>query len=107
MKIHPTTLEYENTPGIIGLLDSNGFFWFIVLVTVSTFIWAIWKLWKLHSLPKYQAKDKGYSQGRLVFWLCMIGLFVKPLWILAIILVVIDWDALRNWLRGGPGSPAS
>ena len=65
----------------------------------SFFIWAIAKLWSLHSIPKALAKEKGFRQGKLVFWLCMLGLIWKPLWVLAVMAVVIDWDALADWLR--------
>jgi len=99
VKIHQTTLEYEKIPPLIGLLDSNVFFWFIVIVTSSFFIWAIAKFWSLHSIPKVLAKEKGFRQGKLVFWLCMLGLIWKPLWILAVMAVVIDWDAFEDWVR--------
>jgi len=99
VKIHQTNLEYEHLPTLIGLLDSHIFFWVIVLVTTSVFIWAIAKLWSLHSIPKVLAKEKGFRQGKLVFWLCMLGLIWKPLWILAVMAVVIDWGAFEDWVR--------
>lgn len=92
----------------MGLLDSVLFFWFVVLVTTGLFAWLAWKLWSLHSIPKQIAKKQGWSQAKLVFWLCMLGLIWKPLWIVAVVLVVIDWDALANWIRKLrlPESPA-
>ncbi len=99
MKIYPATLEYEQLPSVMGLLNSVAFYWFVVLVTTGVFVWLIAKLWSLHSIPKVLAKEKGYAQGRLVFWLCMLGLIWKPLWILAVMAVVVDWDALTDWLR--------
>jgi hypothetical protein len=83
----------------MGLLDSVVFFWFVVLVTTGIFVWLAWNLWKLHSIPKQISKREGWSQARLVFWLCMLGLIWKPLWVIAVIVVVIDWDALANWIR--------
>ena len=92
----------------MGLLDSVLFFWLVVLVTTGLFAWLAWKLWSLHSIPKQIAKKQGWSQARLVFWLCMLGLIWKPLWVVAVVLVVIDWDALANWIRKLrlPESPA-
>ena len=34
-----------------------------------------------------------------MFWLTLLGVIWKPLWILAVILVVTDWDALADWVR--------
>jgi len=99
VKIHPTTFEYEHLPAVMGLLDSVAFFWFVVLFTMVLLIWLIAKLWSLHSIPKVLAREKGYTQGRLVFWLTMLGMIWKPLWVLAVLAVVVDWDALANWLR--------
>lgn len=99
MVIHPINLEYEHLPEVMGLLDSMAFYWFIVLLTLSIVIWLIATLWTLHSLPKKLAKEKDFAQVKLVFWLAMLGLIWKPLWILAVMAVVIDWNALTNWLR--------
>ena len=100
MKIHPSPYdEYVDPPAIVALLDSIAFFWFVVLVTVILFSWIAWKLWELHSVPKKISKELGWRQARLVFWLTMLGLIWKPLWVIAVILVVLDWDALADWIR--------
>lgn len=100
MKIHDTDLIYTNLPGTIGLLNSVAFMWVITVVTVGVFCWVAIKLWHLHSLPKYLAKERGMQQAKLVFWLCMLGLFWKPLWVLAVIAIVTDWDKVQQWIRG-------
>ncbi|WP_394201225.1 Mg2+ and Co2+ transporter [Shewanella waksmanii] len=100
MKIHPTELLYEQTPSVMRLLESVGFMWFITIVTIAIFSWVLLKLWHLHSLPKYLAKEKGMRQAKLVFWLCMLGLAWKPLWVLAVIAIVTDWDRVQEWIRG-------
>ncbi|WP_028863261.1 hypothetical protein [Psychromonas aquimarina] len=100
MKIHPTNLTYEHYPSVYGLLESTAFMWFVVIVTVGIALWVISKLWYVHSIPKHLAKDKGLAQAKLVFWLCILGLFFKPLWILAVLAIVTDWNKLQQWIKG-------
>ena len=108
MKIHDSPYNYYlDPPGIMGLLDSVIFFWFIILVTLGIFSWLAWKLWTIHSLPKTIAKQRGWRQARLVFWLSILGLIWKPLWIIAVVLVVLDWDALADWIRSVQVRPAA
>jgi hypothetical protein len=100
MTIHPSPYtEYVNPPAIMGLLDSVVFFWLVVILTMGIFAFIAWKLWGLHSIPKQLAKQRGWKQAQLVFWLCMLGLIWKPLWVAAVVLVVIDWEALADWIR--------
>lgn len=100
MKIHPSPYDqYVDPPTIMGLLDSTAFFWFVVVVTVAMLFWLALKLWELHSIPKKLAREKGWKQARLVFWLTLLGLIWKPLWVLAVILVVTDWVAFADWIR--------
>ncbi len=100
MKIHPTTLTYEHYPSVYGLLESHIFMWFVVIVTVGIAIWVIAKLWHIHSIPKHLAKEKGLSQAKLIFWLCILGLFYKPLWIFAVLAIVTDWEKIQQWIKG-------
>ncbi|GLS82795.1 Mg2+ and Co2+ transporter [Paraferrimonas haliotis] len=100
MKIHPSSLEFEQLPSVYPLLDSVGFMWFVILVTLGIVIWCIAKLWQVHSIPKKLAKERGMSQASLVFWLCIMGLFVKPLWIIAVLIIVTDWDKIQQWIKG-------
>ncbi|MGS0693822.1 Mg2+ and Co2+ transporter [Shewanella sp. 0m-4] len=100
MKIHDTDLVYESLPSVMVLLDSVAFMWVVTLITVAIFAWTGLKLWHLHSLPKYLAKERGMQQAKLVFWLCMLGLFWKPLWVLAVIAIVTDWDRVQQWIKG-------
>jgi hypothetical protein len=100
MKIHPSPYDqYVDPPTIMAVLDSIAFFWLIVSVTLVMFSWLAWKLWQLHSIPKRFARERGWRQARLMFWLTLLGLIWKPLWILAVILVVTDWEALADWIR--------
>ncbi len=100
MKIHATTLLYEELPSVYKLLDSLVFMWFVVLVTVGIISWCLAKLWHVHSIPKHLAKEKGLAQAKLVFWLCILGLAWKPLWVLAVLAIVTDWDKVQLWLKG-------
>ncbi|MDF2153545.1 Mg2+ and Co2+ transporter [Vibrio sp. CAU 1672] len=100
MEIHPTTLTYDTYPSVYPLLESIAFMWFVVIVTVAIAVWVIAKLWHIHSLPKHLAKERGLAQAKLVFWLCLLGLAYKPLWILAVIAIVTDWDKAQLWIKG-------
>ncbi len=100
MNIHPTTLTYEQYPSVYNILQSTVFMWFIVVVTLGIFAWTLSKLWYIHSIPKHLAKERGLSQAKLVFWLCILGMFYKPLWVIAVLTIVTDWDKIQNWLRG-------
>ncbi|HFQ5113983.1 Mg2+ and Co2+ transporter [Vibrio vulnificus] len=100
MKIHATTLHYDAYPSVYPLLEALPFMWFVVIVTVAIFVWVAAKLWHVHSIPKYVAKEKGLEQAKLVFWLCILGLMYKPLWVLAVLAIVTDWDKLQQWIRG-------
>ncbi|MCE2572380.1 Mg2+ and Co2+ transporter [Motilimonas eburnea] len=100
MKIHPTTLDYEAYPSVFPLLESMVFMWFVIVVTVAIAVWVIAKLWQVHSIPKHLAKERGLAQAKLVFWLCLLGLVFKPLWVLAVIAIVTDWDKVQHWIRG-------
>ena len=100
MKIHPSYYdEYVDPPRIMGVLDSTVFFWLVVIVTLAMLSWLAWKLWELHSVPKRLSRERGWKQARLVFWLTLLGLVWKPLWVLAVILVATDWDAFADWIR--------
>ncbi|WP_394230354.1 Mg2+ and Co2+ transporter [Shewanella colwelliana] len=100
MHIHSTSLTYESLPSVYRLLDSIGFMWFVVLITLGIIVWVATKLWHIHSIPKHLAKEKGLAQAKLVFWLCVLGLIWKPLWILAVLAIVTDWDKVQLWIRG-------
>ena len=100
MRIHETNLVYENLPSVMTLLDSVAFMWFVTLVTLGIFSWIALKLWHLHSLPKYLANERGMQQAKLIFWLCMLGIVWKPLWVLAVIAIVTDWDKAQEWIKG-------
>ncbi len=100
MKIHPTELHYDQLPSIYPLLEATGFMWFVVVITIAILVWVLNKLWYIHSLPKHLAKEKGLGQAKLIFWLCMIGLFYKPLWIIAVLIIVTDWNKVQQWIRG-------
>lgn len=100
MKIHPTALEYQAYPSVYPLLESVIFMWFVIIVTVGIAVWVLAKLWHVHSIPKHLAKERGLAQAKLVFWLCLLGLVYKPLWVLAVIAIVTDWDKVQNWIRG-------
>ncbi|CAK3538241.1 Mg2+ and Co2+ transporter [Vibrio crassostreae] len=97
MKIHEITMEYKELPSVIALLESMPFYWVIITVTLGVFIVISAKLWHLHSLPKYASK--GTAQGKVVFWMTALGLFYKPLWIIAVITVLVDWDAIQRWIK--------
>ncbi len=100
MQIHPTSLEFESLPSIYALLDSIVFMWFIILVTVGIISWVAAKIWHIHSIPKHLAKEKGLAQAKLIFWMCILGLVWKPLWVLAVLAIVTDWDKVQTWFRG-------
>ncbi len=100
MQIHSTTLVYESLPSVYKLLESEILMWFVVLVTVAIISWALAKLWHIHSIPKHLAKEKGLAQAKLIFWLCILGLAWKPLWVLAVLAIVTDWDKVQEWIRG-------
>lgn len=100
MLIHPTNLTYKTYPSVYPLLESIEFMWFVVVVTVAIAVWVVAKLWHIHSIPKHLAKERGLAQAKLVFWLCLLGLVYKPLWILAVIAIVTDWDKVQLWLKG-------
>ena len=100
MEIHSTSLEYDQLPSVMPLLDSAIFMWFVVIVTSGVFVWIAAKLWMIHSIPKHLAKEKGLAQAKLIFWLCILGLAWKPLWVLAVLAIVTDWDKAQQWIRG-------
>lgn len=100
MLIHPTQFTYQNYPSVYPLLESIEFMWFVIIVTLAIAIWVIAKLWHIHSIPKHLAKERGLAQAKLVFWLCLLGLVFKPLWILAVIAIVTDWDKVQYWIKG-------
>ncbi|WP_432469367.1 Mg2+ and Co2+ transporter [Agarivorans sp. QJM3NY_29] len=99
MVIHPTTFHYQHYPTVYGLLESLAFMWFVVLVTLGIAIWLIAKLWHIHSIPKHLAQEQGLAQAKLIFWLCILGLFYKPLWILAVLAIVTDWENYNSGLK--------
>lgn len=100
MQIHSTSLIYEHYPSIYPVLESVVFMWVLVIVSLSVAGWVVSKLWYIHSIPKHLAKERGLGQAKLIFWLCILGLFYKPLWILAVLAIVIDWEKLQQWIRG-------
>ncbi|MEG3219655.1 Mg2+ and Co2+ transporter [Vibrio gigantis] len=103
MKIHSTLLEYESLPTVYKLLESIEFFWFVVVFTIAIVSWVVAKLWHIHSIPKHLAKEKGLAQAKLVFWMCILGLFWKPLWVVAVLAIVTDWDKVQEWIAGTRG----
>ncbi|WP_322804785.1 Mg2+ and Co2+ transporter [Vibrio alfacsensis] len=100
MQIHPTTLSYDHYPSIYQVLESTIFMWLIVIVTLVVASWVLSKLWYIHSIPKHLAKERELGQAKLIFWLCILGLFYKPLWVLAVLAIVTDWAKLQLWIRG-------
>ncbi|WP_394130116.1 Mg2+ and Co2+ transporter [Shewanella maritima] len=100
MRINDTTLIFEETPSVYMLLQSTEFMWFIVIFTIALLTWVTAKLWQIHSIPKHLAKEKGLAQAKLVFWLSILGLAWKPLWVLAVIAIVTDWDKVQDWIKG-------
>lgn len=100
MIIHSTSLTYEALPTVYPLLNTPIFMWAIVIFTVLLLCWVLKKLWYIHSLPKMKAKEEGLAQAKLIFWLCIMGLVWKPLWIAAVIAIVTDWSKIQHWLKG-------
>ncbi|MBY5921203.1 Mg2+ and Co2+ transporter [Ferrimonas balearica] len=99
MKVHSDIdLGWDQVPAVLPILDANEFMWVLIAVSVGILGYVAAKLWKLHSLPKMIAKERGISQAKLVFWMCIFGLFYKPLWIAAVLCLVTDWTAVRHWL---------
>lgn len=99
MEIHDIYYDYSALPSdaVMLLLESSLFMWLIVIVTVGMVVWLVTKAWQIHCIPKKQAS--GSAQAKLVIWLSLLGLFWKPLWLLAVILILIDWQAMATWLR--------
>ncbi|WP_076414403.1 Mg2+ and Co2+ transporter [Shewanella sp. UCD-KL12] len=100
MRINDTSLQFEALPQVYPLLNSIEFMWFIVIVTIAIISWIAAKLWQIHSIPKHLAKEKGLAQAKLIFWLCILGLAWKPLWFLAALAIVTDWDKVQTWIKG-------
>ncbi|USD43398.1 Mg2+ and Co2+ transporter [Vibrio sp. SCSIO 43135] len=99
MIIHNTSLTYDSLPTVYALLDTPVFMWAIVIFTAALLCWVLKKLWYIHSLPKIKAKELGLGQAKLVFWLCILGLAWKPLWVLAVLAIVTDWDKVQGWIK--------
>jgi hypothetical protein len=73
--------------------------WVVTTATVLLFVWIAAKLWHIHSIPKKLAKEKNLSQAKFVIWLCLLGLIWKPLWVVAVLTIVIDWDKFQLWIK--------
>ncbi|MBW3695173.1 Mg2+ and Co2+ transporter [Vibrio sp. T187] len=99
MKIHQSSLSYESLPSVYQLLDTPIFMWVIALSTIALFAWVLNRLWFIHSIPKSKAKELNLGQSKLVFWLCILGIAWKPLWVAAVLAIVTDWDKVQLWLK--------
>ena len=100
MQIHQTTLTYDELPSVMLLLDTTIFMWIVLISTLALVIWLGMKFWQYHSLPKVIAKKKNMAQTQFIFWLCMLGLVWKELWVLAVLAITIDWSLVQQWIRG-------
>lgn len=101
MKVHDYVYEYSSMPNdtVMTLLNTELFMWVTLFFSIVFTVVVLSKLWKLHTIPKRLAKERGYSQVRLVVWLTLLGLFWKPLWIAAVLIVAIDWTAMTSWIK--------
>lgn len=53
----------------------------------------------------YDAYPSVYNilESTLFMWFIVavtLGMFYKPLWIIAVLAIVTDWDKLQQWIRG-------
>ena len=80
------------------LLDAPGFLAVLAIMTMISIAFVVWAYLKLHSLPEKYSEHTG--QIRLVYWLCILGLFFNWLWVAAVVIVVTDWAKIADALSG-------
>lgn len=83
---------YRNT------LDADWVMYLLLPGLLIAIVAALMYAWHLHELPKHIAERKKMRQAELVSTLTLMGLFVPWVWVVALFIAYMDWDAVDDWV---------
>ncbi|MBY5993968.1 magnesium transporter [Ferrimonas balearica] len=90
---------FAEVPAIMVLLDAEWFMGFLFVVTLALVVLLLKLLWNLHEIPVHKAQGENHLLTKVIFGLCLCGLFInKAWWVLAIILAFTPWNAIGDHL---------
>jgi len=80
------------------MLDADWVMYILLPGLLIAVIIALMYAWHLHEIPKHKAERKKMRQAELVSALTALGLFEHWVWVVALTLAYMDWDAVDNWV---------
>ncbi|MNF56826.1 hypothetical protein D3C84_383270 [compost metagenome] len=91
---------YINEPqGVYrAMLDADWVMYILLPILLIAIVVALMYAWRLHEIPKHKAAHKKMRQAELVSALTILGLFEHWVWVIALFIAYMDWDAVDDWV---------
>lgn len=80
------------------MLDADWVMYLLLPGLLIAIVVALMYAWRLHEIPKHKADHKKMRQAELVGALTIMGLFVNWVWVVALFIAYMDWDAVDDWV---------
>jgi hypothetical protein len=106
----------EPEPGSLyrTLLDADWLLYCLLPLLLIIIVLVLMYAWRMHEIPKHKADHKKMRQAELVSALTLVGMFMHWVWVIALIIAFVDWDAVEESLtrilrnsRTAPEPPAT
>jgi len=80
------------------MLDADWVMYILLPGLLVAIVVALMYAWRLHEIPKHKAEHKKMRQAELVSALTVLGLFEHWVWVVALFIAYMDWDAVDDWV---------
>jgi hypothetical protein len=80
------------------MLDADWVMYILLPGLLIAIVVALIYAWRLHEIPKHKAEHKKMRQAELVSALTVLGLFEHWVWVVALFIAYMDWDAVDDWV---------
>lgn len=80
------------------MLDADWVMYTLLPGLLIAIVVALMFAWRLHEIPKHKAEHKKMRQAELVSALTVLGLFEHWVWVVALFIAYMDWDAVDDWV---------
>ena len=90
----------EPEPGSLyrTLLDADWLMYCLLPLLLIIIVLGLMYAWRMHEIPKHKADHKKMRQAELVSALTLVGMFMHWVWVIALIIAYVDWDAVEEAL---------
>lgn len=80
------------------ILDADWIMWILLPMLLVIIVIVLIYAWRLHELPVHKAGRSQMRQAGLVSALTLMGLFAHWVWVVALFIAFMDWNAFEDAL---------